>query len=796
MIKTKFLHFYSLLFLISNFLYGEIYESTTSKEIERINKTIYDEKMFHEKESKELFTQREKEILKKTWADIIKLEENLINEYKIPNEKIEKDELLYKTLVNYNLALNFIKFTIGKKNFETILNEEDNVYGIEKNSFDQFKNMVLKREKITEISKDYSELSKQSIWYVQISNEYKEFTNTWESMGEILLLKNRVDNISDKQKEIVFPPIKKALNIGTKRISRRKGGYITRDQAEEITESLRTGDIIIERKDWYLSNVGFPGFWGHSAIYVGDAVTLEKWSNDSSIDNYYKESYPDYESFTKYLEKKYPKAYADYIKQVDGDNNKIIEVLAPGVVWKTANGSIGNSDYVGALRPLKLSKLDIAKALEIAFSYYGRAYDYKFDFVSDNEFVCSELVLKSYIEKEGKKGINFNMHQNFNKTYLSPSLLVKDFALGTYEGILGFVLFYDGFEDLGIAKESTEEEFRKSYDRPGIHFDHKPYTAKEKDENVKPELYKKYKNIPINISILNGGDIGSIISREMKNTNWISLNLINGVSDRLRGVELGTFMNYVREDMKGIQLVLGTNAVVADGYGLQGAIYKNLAMEDFVGWQISALYNYVGNTSKGLQSAVFINKNRNNNGIMLGSVNSSGTNKGLQLGVFNKSEKNKGLQLGIVNYTSDGDQGVPVGLLSLNKTPYISLNTWISETDKYVGLETGNKRYLNQFFIKSDKDNKYSFGYEWGVKKKSSNFMYKPTIYIDFSNENLSFGTKVVLEKEIFNKLSLSGGIGVALSPKDGNLFSLSEYTKGNLKDISPFFQYGINYRF
>lgn len=45
--------------------------------------------------------------------------------------------------------------------------------------------------------------------------------------------------------------------------------FISNAQIAELRRVMQPGDIIFERRDWALTNVGLPGFWPHVALYVG-----------------------------------------------------------------------------------------------------------------------------------------------------------------------------------------------------------------------------------------------------------------------------------------------------------------------------------------------------------------------------------------------------------------------------------------------------------------------------------------------------------------------------------------------
>src|SRR5690606_11842786 len=71
--------------------------------------------------------------------------------------------------------------------------------------------------------------------------------------------------------------------IGDARIRAPRAGaaLITPALLAELQPQLRPGDIVIERRNWYLSNAFLPGYWPHSALYVGTAEDLRALGLDS-----------------------------------------------------------------------------------------------------------------------------------------------------------------------------------------------------------------------------------------------------------------------------------------------------------------------------------------------------------------------------------------------------------------------------------------------------------------------------------------------------------------------------------
>ena len=140
----------------------------------------------------------------------------------------------------------------------------------------------------------------------------------------------------------------------------------------------------------------------------------------------------------------------------------VIEAQRPGVIVSIVEES-ALCDSFAVLRP-KVSRLDKFKAIEKAFSFVGRPYDYTFDFRNDKALLCSEVIYKGYQDAYG-----FDLETDLvnGRPIFPPNKLAlkfdKEFGDASQ---LEFVLFLDGQERSGKVKIETPEKFRASSKRP------------------------------------------------------------------------------------------------------------------------------------------------------------------------------------------------------------------------------------------------------------------------------------------------------------------------------------------
>ncbi|MFH1468022.1 MAG: YiiX/YebB-like N1pC/P60 family cysteine hydrolase [Pseudomonadota bacterium] len=266
-------------------------------------------------------------------------------------------------------------------------------------------------------------------------------------------------------RRVWFPVQKETADwMGDVRV-RRVGWYlIPEEQQEEAAAKMQPGDIMLTRKNWYLSNVGLPGFWPHALLYLGAPDELTAYFDDPVVLEWLEVYTGQRVSLPDLLEQQFPEAWLRYRIDDEGHPHRIIEAVSEGVVFNTMNHASG--DYMAAVRP-QLDKVAKAQAILEAFSYWGRPYDFDFDFATDHAVVCTELVWRSYRPAEGKEGLEFPLTRVAGRVTLPANVLAQHFAerLASPEPGYDFVVFIDAHEKERTTFFSDQASFAASWQR-------------------------------------------------------------------------------------------------------------------------------------------------------------------------------------------------------------------------------------------------------------------------------------------------------------------------------------------
>jgi hypothetical protein len=376
-------------------------------------------------------------------------------------------------LMEYSFALDFIERIEKIPELSVVLNDSIPEIGLPAGTYDSFKFRFLNVIMATEFAafeaagavygKPESPLSIK-----QIREDSLKIWKYGMWKGGALTAKNGMNILKNTGKKTWFPVQKGISNFaGDAKVYRINNSLITDRQIREIAEELKPGDIILERREWYLTNIGIPGFWTHAAIYIGSPAEREKFFNSEEMDSLLKgmgvKSVEDIlrKSSGRYKHCLTPDSY--------GHVPRVIEAIGEGVLFTTIEHS-ASCDSIAVLRP-RLSKREIALALIRAFRYSGRPYDFDFDFLTDSALVCTELVYKSYEPGKNREGLVFPLEKIMGRSILPANGIAKLFSdeVKYNKKQLDFVLFFDGIEKSRKAVRSTEKKFIASHKRPKWH---------------------------------------------------------------------------------------------------------------------------------------------------------------------------------------------------------------------------------------------------------------------------------------------------------------------------------------
>lgn len=275
-----------------------------------------------------------------------------------------------------------------------------------------------------------------------------------------------VENKLDTIKSVLFErwfPLQKNLATwaGDTRVTELDRRLISDVQLLAFKAKLEPGDIILERRNWYLSNIGLPGFWPHAALFIGtQSQIVQALGDDIEV----KRAFGD---LGAHFAKVYPKAWASLAERDHaGHEHCVIEAISEGVSSASIEHSCA-ADYVAALRP-RVTPLMRARAIERTLSYWGRPYDFNFDFATDDQVVCSELVVKAYESSPDLAGLSVPYVELVGRRAVPPTEIARHFRdhLGKPDQQLDFVYFLEGREREHEAVVANAEALATTCERP------------------------------------------------------------------------------------------------------------------------------------------------------------------------------------------------------------------------------------------------------------------------------------------------------------------------------------------
>ncbi|MFZ5470817.1 MAG: YiiX/YebB-like N1pC/P60 family cysteine hydrolase [Myxococcota bacterium] len=380
-------------------------------------------------------------------------------------------------------GLAFADLTAGNPQLEVLLDEPNPEFGVPAKAFADFKFRVIHvatstqlytgdayRSQVLPAMQRHKLLEEPEVrWAMQEMRLNSQVARgRLKKRGPTLFIKNAVDILRDGVMSAIFPVQKGVAELmGDTRVRRVGKPLIHKEQIDTLLPKLEPGDIVVARQNWFLSNIGLPGFWPHAELYVGTPQDLAAYFDDDPEVLAYANSMRA-ERFTALLAKRFPEKWKRFAHGKDLQGNgphRIIESISEGVSFTAVEHGMG-VDYLGVMRP-RLPKVEKAKAIVRAFGYLGRPYDFDFDFFSDSTLVCTELVYKSYVPSKDMKGLSVELVNVAGRRTLPANELVKlfDAEADRPDRQLDFVAFLEGLESQGKAVERDLHAFRKSHTR-------------------------------------------------------------------------------------------------------------------------------------------------------------------------------------------------------------------------------------------------------------------------------------------------------------------------------------------
>lgn len=161
---------------------------------------------------------------------------------------------------------------------------------------------------------------------------------------------------------------------------------------------LRPGDVLVTRHDDAMTNLFLPGFWPHSALYIGSMK--ERRALGVTCD-------PEREARSDGL-------------------MRVLEARKDGVRFRALHDTLA-VDCVAVIRP-RLDNASLARALSRALTHEGKLYDFEFDFRRSDRMVCTEVIYRAY---HAEPPIHFSLTPRMGRHCLTAEDLLRKAVQGT-----------------------------------------------------------------------------------------------------------------------------------------------------------------------------------------------------------------------------------------------------------------------------------------------------------------------------------------------------------------------------
>jgi hypothetical protein len=247
------------------------------------------------------------------------------------------------------------------------------------------------------------------------------------------LAEGRVDVLWTTLKSDVQRPAYKTQSIISMLVSHVRvplhaPGLTPETVREEIRPRLKPGDILLTRRDGYLSNTFLPGHWGHAAMYLGSPDEIRALGEDPALEE----------------------ALAEYEGGEDRDGLPFaaIEAIGEGVRFSSAEFAL-HANSLAVLRP-RVTAEETRTAIRRAMELRGVPYDFSFDLSSQDKIICTELVYRAYAPH-----LDVPLEDVMGRKTLKPDGMVQELAPAD-DPRAEFVLY--GTADDGELEEGTLPE--------------------------------------------------------------------------------------------------------------------------------------------------------------------------------------------------------------------------------------------------------------------------------------------------------------------------------------------------